>query len=222
MLNTLAGNGQELNRFRYSSAETAAGRLLTVKPREEPQEPLDTMAKRVAWVVWRSGLSMSALSTKAGIKSRQHVSMLVSGAVGEGVTGKTIGKIAAFTGVSARWIQFGEGPRFDELTITLDDPYPARTEAIASYRNVKDPLIKKVVEAIASIDHKSEPGSERWDVVEWSEEITRRIRKAQRDAALPGHVEARQADSNRKLDAVEAEQPKMPAREAAKPKGGKP
>lgn len=85
--------------------------------------PMDTIADRIRWILETRDLSARALSKRAGLADG-HVSMILRGLVGKGVTAETLAQIARAGGVSVQWLATGEGQRETDLPSIDDDPAP--------------------------------------------------------------------------------------------------
>lgn len=83
---------------------------------------METVADRIRWILETRGLSARALSKRAGLADG-HVSMILRGLVGKGVTAETLAQIARAGGVNAGWLATGEGSALD----APHDPAPYTT-----------------------------------------------------------------------------------------------
>ena len=119
---------------------------------------MKTLAERINWILETKGLSARALAIAANV-SPNYIGLLRKGERGgRGLNGETARRIAAAGGVDLGWLQTGEGSPEGE---TLDDPYPARVQALA--------LLQGRVAAEVRVALRVERPSEPWDVERWIE-----------------------------------------------------
>lgn len=102
---------------------------------------LEGLRRRILEVMAELGLSRRAWSLKAG-RSPAHISMILRGEVGDGLTYATLKQLAAAVGVTTDWLASGREPKYPEKTasdrLDLQRRYPNLVEAL---RRLGDQLL---------------------------------------------------------------------------------
>lgn len=121
---------------------------------------MDTLAKRIRWVLQERGMSRKEWSLKAGL-SQSMVSQLASGKRKKGPEFDTLEKLARSAGVSVVWLAEGRGEPM--ATNLRDDPYPSRVPVLTMLQYEGYP--ESIVQSLASVRLKAkggDPGQDFW------------------------------------------------------------
>jgi transcriptional regulator with XRE-family HTH domain len=121
-------------------------------------DAVDTLAKRMTWLLEHLQINASALSLKVGL-SRSHIGKVASG-YRKTINSGTAASIATATGVSARWLLTGDGEAF-----TLDSAenvrYPTLWRVLAMFPGRWEGDVVQAAKSIR-LDFDGDPDFEAW------------------------------------------------------------
>lgn len=122
---------------------TISGSTTTLNSMTRPPPGLNTIGKRLEWVLKERGFSRRGLSLKAGLTDT-HVGTIIRSDL-QHVQVETTRRLAIAAGVSLRWLATGEG-RWDDVASPVGD-MPAREWAIEVLRGggVSEDVIQELV-----------------------------------------------------------------------------
>lgn len=143
---------------------------------------MDGIRERLKAVLKRTGWSARRLAREAGLPSESHVSLIIRGTIGKGISVETVERIARAAAVDFRWLATGEGDpdagEFSQNLRTAVDSQPGRWEKHLIQQAV---LLRRMIS--------EDPTPEQW--VEYLDMLKRETRRVQleinalRDVTVP-------------------------------------